>query len=185
MMDFDLVFKNILESFQKEKINFAIIGGFALQAHGMMNRVTQDIDLLVLIDDTEKVKRVMISQGFELRHESKDVMNFFGKEPVLGRVDFIIAHRQYARDTLKKAVEKEILSGKFKIKVITIEDQIGFKVQSSTNDKERYERDRIDIEWLLKSNYPRLNMDLVREYFKIFNRENELEEMINKIKTNG
>ena len=184
-MDFDLVFKNILESFQKEKINFAIIGGFALQAVGMNNRVTQDIDMLVLIDDKDKVKKVMSSQGFELRHESKDVMNFFGIVPILGRVDFIIAHRQYARDMLKKAVDKEILNGKFKVKVITIEDQIGFKVQSSTNDKERHQKDLLDIEWLIKSNYSNLNMDLVREYFKIFKRESELDGMINKIKNAG
>src|SRR3989338_4370903 len=164
-MDFDLVFKNILESFQKEKIDFALIGGFALLAHGM-DRTTQDIDLLMLIEDKEKVKKIMTSQGFELHHESKDVMNFFGMVPILGRVDFIVAHRQYARDMLKKAIEKEILNGKFKIKVITIEDQIGFKVQSSTNDKERQQKDLIDIEWLIKSNYPNLNMNLVREYFK-------------------
>ncbi|MBI2996355.1 MAG: hypothetical protein HYY52_06585 [Candidatus Melainabacteria bacterium] len=141
-MDLDLVFKNILELFQKEKINVAIIGDFALQASGM-TRATQDIDMLVLIDDKEKVKKIMLSQRFELRHESKDVMNFFGIVPVLGRVDFIIAHRKYARDMLKKSIEKEILNGKFKIKVITIEDQIGFKVQSSTNDKERYDRHRM------------------------------------------
>ena len=180
-MDFDLVFKNILESFQKEKINFAIIGGFALQAYGM-TRATQDIDLLVLIEDKEKVKKIMIGQGFELRHESKDVMNFFGIVPILGRVDFIIAHREYARDMLNKAVEKEILNGKFKVKVITIEDQIGCKVQSSTNDKERHQKDLLDIEWLIKSNYPNLNMNLVREYFKIFNRENELDGLMDKIK---
>ncbi len=181
-MDFDLVFKNILESFQKEKINFAIIGGFALQAVGMTSRVTQDIDMLVLINDKDKVKRIMLSQGFELRHESKDVMNFFGIVPILGRVDFIIAHRQYARDMLEKTFEKEILNGKFKIKVITIEDQIGFKVQSSTNDQERYERDMIDIKWLLKSNYPNLNIDLIREYFRIFNRESELDKILMEVK---
>lgn len=184
-MDFDLVFKNVLESFQKEKINFAIIGGFALQASGMPNRVTQDIDMLIIVDDKDKVKKIMHSQGFELHHESKDVMNFFGIVPILGRVDFIIAHRQYARDMLKKAVEKEILNGKFKVKIITIEDQIGFKVQSSTNDKERHQRDMIDIEWLLKSNYPKLDLGLIREYFKLFNRENELDKLMEKIKNAG
>lgn len=181
MMDFDLVFKNVLESFENEKVNFAIIGGFALQAVGMKNRVTQDIDMLVLVDDKDKVKKVMSSQGFELRHESKDVMNFFGIVPILGRVDFIIAHRKYARDMLRKAVEKDILNGKFRVKVITVEDQIGFKVQSSTNDKERKERDIIDIKWLIKSNYPRLNLELVREYFKIFNRESELDEIVKEV----
>lgn len=181
-MDFDLVFKNILESFQKEKVNFAIIGGFALQASGMTNRVTQDIDMLVLIDDQNKVKKIMLSQGFELRYESKDVMNFFGIVPILGRVDFIIAHRKYAIDMLKKAVEKDILDGKFKVKVITIEDQIGFKVQSSTNDRERYEKDMMDIKWLLKSNYPNLNIELVREYFRIFKRESELDKILTEVK---
>lgn len=42
--------------------------------------------------------------------------------------------------------------------------------------------DMIDIEWLIKFNYHCLNMDLIREYFRVFNRENELDEIIKKVK---
>ena len=183
-MDFDLVFQFILESFQKENINFALIGGFALQAVGMP-RTTRDIDILILIDDKDKVKKIMLTQGYRLGYESKDVMNFFGVEIAKGRVDFLIAHRYYALEMLKKAVEKDLMEGKYKVKVITVEDQIGFKVQSSTNDKERLQRDLLDIEWLIKSHYPNLDMNLIREYFKIFKRENELDGIINKINNAG
>lgn len=180
-MDFDLAFQFILESFQKEKINFALIGGFALQAVGM-TRATRDIDMLILVDDKDKVKNIMLEQGYQLGYESKNVMNFFGVEIAKGRIDFLIAHRHYALEMLKKAVEKDILDGKYKVKVITVEDQIGLKVQSSTNDKERCQQDLSDIEWLIRSNYSNLNMELVKEYFKIFKKENELDKILNKVK---
>ena len=47
LMDFIFVFEYVLKEFQKENIDFAIIGGFALQAHGLA-RATQDIDFLVV-----------------------------------------------------------------------------------------------------------------------------------------
>lgn len=180
-MNFEAVFKILIENFQKYQINFAIIGGFALYVSGL-TRSTEDIDFLIAKTDLPKIKKLMLSLGYDIIHESQDVINFVGKMAELGRVDFLLAHRKYALSMLERAEQKEILNGKFKVKVIKTEDLIGLKVQSSSNDPSRYHRDIADIESLIKINYKTLNMDLINEYFKLFNREKELVQILEKVK---
>ena len=181
IMDFTSVFKFIIRAFGRERINFAIIGGFALQFAGV-SRATRDIDLLILNTDSKKVKDIMFGHGYELLHESEDVLNFRSDEFKLGRVDFLLAHRKYAVAMLKRAQEKEILEGKFKVKVLRVEDQIGLKVQSGSNDPQRLSRDTADVESLIKQNYSNLDFKLLREYFALFGKETELEAIIERVK---
>ena len=77
------------EALSKESIAFALIGGFALAAHGIV-RATQDIDLLV--DGTKKdlVKEALIKAGFELVLETKEVLHLSG----LGQLDILWANRE-------------------------------------------------------------------------------------------
>ena len=180
-MDFALVLKFISETFKRENIDFALIGGFALQAAGV-TRTTLDIDMLILSTDSPKIKKIMLTHGYELIHESEDVLNFVSKKFELGRVDFFIAHRQYALEMLRRAEEKPVFQGKVNIKVLKVEDQIGLKVQSSSNDPKRYHQDMADIRLLIENNYEKLDMKIVDEYFALFNRQNELEDIKKEIK---
>lgn len=180
-MDFEAVFKLLIENFQKNNINFAIIGGFALAAAGY-TRATKDIDFIVAKEDMPKIKKFMLSYGYDLAYESEDVCNFLGKMKELGRVDFLLAHRTYAKAMLKRAENKGILNGKFNVKVIKPEDLIGLKVQSSSNQPERYHQDMADIESIMQVNYKNLNINLIREYFKLFERESELDQILEKLK---
>ena len=156
------------------------MGGFALHVAGF-TRTTQDIDFLVAKEDAPQVKELMLDLGYELLHESEDIANFLGKLKELGKVDFLLAHRSYAKEMLRRAQEQEIYKGLWKVKVIVPEDLIGLKVQSSSNDPSRYHLDMADIEYVLKANKGKLNLDLVREYFGLFHREQELEKILEKI----
>jgi hypothetical protein len=180
-MDFVSVFKFLIKSFEQQKIDFAVIGGVALFAAGI-TRATRDIDLLIVSKDKERIKDMMHKAGYELIHESDDVLNFYSDKIELGRVDFLLAHRKYSLAMLNRAEEQGILGGKFKIKVLKAEDQIGLKVQSSSNDPQRLHQDMADIEALIKINYARLDLELLREYFVLFDREEELIEIIKRIK---
>lgn len=180
-MHFELIFKFLIENLLREKIDFALMGGFALQAVGI-TRTTRDIDLLILSEASPKVKNLMLKHGYELLHEDEDVLNFASKKFELGRVDFLLAHRKYAIAMLKRAEEKPVLGGRFKVKVLKIEDQIGLKVQASSNDAKRLYQDMADIRELIQNNYSTLDMNLVREYFSIFNREKELDDIIKENK---
>jgi len=180
-MDFLLVFKFISETFKRENIDFALIGGFALQAAGV-TRTTLDIDMLILSTDSAKIKKIMLTHGYELIHESEDVLNFVSEKFELGRVDFLIAHRKYTLAMLCRAEEKTVFQGKVSIKVLKVEDQIGLKVQSSSNDPKRYHQDMADIRLLIENNYKKLDMKVVDEYFTLFNRQNELRNIEKELK---
>ncbi len=180
-MNFEAVFKLLIENFEKEKINFALIGGFALHAAGYP-RATNDIDFLINQEDARKVKALLLSFGYELLHESEDVLNFASQLGELGRVDFLLAHRRYAKTMLSRAVSQTIFDGKFEVKVISLEDQIGLKVQSSANNPKRHLQDMADIEQVVRLHRNKLDLNLLREYFSLFNRQGELEQLWERTK---
>ena len=180
-MNFALIFKFLIENLTREKIDFALMGGFALQAAGI-TRATRDIDLLVLSESSAKIKEIMLKHRYELLYESEDVLNFTSKNFELGRVDFLLARKKYTLAMLKRAKEEPVLDGEFKIKVLTVEDQIGLKVQASSNDPKRLLQDMVDVRTLIETHYPRLDIKLIREYFALFEREKELDDILKEIK---
>jgi len=180
-MDFISIFRYIIEAFKRESIDFALIGGLALQASGV-TRTTRDIDLLILSKDNKKIKDLLLSHGYDLIHESEDVLNFVGKKLELGRIDFLLAHRKYTLAILARAYEQPVLENKFKVKIIKAEDLIGLKVQSSSNDPTRLNQDMADIRSLIEVNYNKLDFGIIREYFVLFDREKELDAILGETK---
>lgn len=180
-MDFNRAFALLIKNFQKKEIDFALIGGFALHAAGY-TRTTQDIDFIIAREKLAEVKKVLKALGYSLLFESEEVATFEDKKGDLGRVDFILAHRKYATAMLLRAKYKDILNGKFSLKVVIPEDLIGLKVQSSSNDPSRFYQDMADIEGIIRANYNRLDMKLVKEYFEIFKREKDLIQILRILK---
>lgn len=180
-MDFISIFKFLSREFSREKIEWALIGGWALQAAGIP-RTTMDIDLMITQADKDRVKALMITHGYEIVHESEDVLNFVSSKFELGRVDFLLAHRRYALAMLKNAAEKDILSGRLKIRAIGVEDQIGLKLQACANNPKRFNRDMADIKMLLDRHWGKLNLVILKEYFALFGRQKDLESIMEEIR---
>ncbi len=180
-MDFTAVFKFLIEALTRENIDFALIGGFALQTAGV-TRTTRDIDLLILSKDSAKIKDILLKSGYELIHGSEDILNFTGKKTELGRVDFLLAHRKYTLAMLARAEKQDLFGGEFEVKTLKPDDLIGLKVQSSSNDPRRRLQDMADIKEIIRKNYGKIDIDLIREYFDLFDRGNELDEIIEDIK---
>jgi hypothetical protein len=137
-------------------------------------RATTDLDFLVAGDRAEDVSRLISSLGYRELHRSVDAANYSADHP-LGRVDFLFAHRRYAKAMLQRAAVKSI--GQARLKVLDAEDIIGLKVQSSSNDPKRHHIDVGDIERLIEAT-PQLDIERVREYFRVFDREKELDVII-------
>ncbi|MFH1045604.1 MAG: nucleotidyl transferase AbiEii/AbiGii toxin family protein [Candidatus Omnitrophota bacterium] len=180
-MNFALIFKFLIENLKREKIDFALIGGFALQAVGI-TRTTRDIDLMVLSAASPKIKEIMLKHGYKLLQECEDILNFTSKDFELGKVDFLLAHRKYTLAMLKRAKEEPVLGGKFKIKVLSVEDQIGLKIQATANEPQRLHQDMADVRTLIEIHYPNLDLQLLKEYFALFDREEELKTLLKDIK---
>jgi len=118
---------------------FALIGGLALAAHGVV-RATHDVDFLV---------------------------------------EAGCAYRPTARQLLASA--REAGQSIARLRVVSAEGLIGFKLQALVNDPRRTQ-DLEDIRALLRANPDNLDMREVREYFRLFDREPQLDELLGEIR---
>lgn len=177
-MNFEKVFKLLIPEFEKAKIDFALIGGLGLHFSGVI-RNTYDIDMMVLLAQANEIDEIMKRYGFDLLHKTQNVANYYSDLEGLGQVDFLFAHRKYGLEMLNRAELVDFFS--FKVKVLKPEDLIGLKVQSCSNDPLRYFKDMSDIEELIVINKNSLNLKLVQEYFKLFNKEEEFLSLLKRI----
>ena len=102
---------------------------------------------------------------------------------MFGQVDFLLARRKYTKEMMRRALKKEVFDGEYEVKTLLPEDLIGLKIQLIYNDpKNRYLVDAPDIQRLLALHKDKMDMQLVREYFKIFGKEDLLDEWLSNIK---
>jgi len=84
---------------------------------------------------------------------------------------------------IRRALLKDVFDGEFQVKTLRIEDLIGLKIQAIFNDPEnRYLVDAPDIQRLLTIHKDSVELEIIREYFKIFDKEDLLDEWLGKIK---
>lgn len=83
---------------------------------------------------------------------------------------------------LKRAKEKPLFGGKMAVKVLDPEDIIELKVQLIVNNPDRVMKDLLDIENIIKINKNNLDMDRIREYFRILGKEEDLNQILERIK---
>jgi hypothetical protein len=69
---------------------------------------------------------------------------------------------------LERAEVKKLFEKTVSVKVLKVEDLIGFKLQAAVNDESRKAMDITDIESLISYNKDRLNWSLIEEYFTLF-----------------
>jgi hypothetical protein len=150
---------------------FALIGGLALAPHNVV-RATQDVDLLVDAEDAEAIDATVAGLGYQRLHRSADAANYARGDE---RLDFLYAGRPIARRLLAAATEVQSALGR--LRVVSAEGLIGFKLQGWINDSRRTQ-DLEDIRALLRVNRATLDMNEVRGYFRLFDRESLLDEFL-------
>jgi hypothetical protein len=152
----------------------ALIGGLALAAHQVV-RATRDVDFLVAAEDADRLHAVLLDLGYRCVHRSEDAANYLRGDEGL---DFLYAHRPVARELLATAQERDTIMGR--LRVVSVEGLIAFKLQALVNDPAR-QRDLEDIRALLRVHSGALNMAEVRGYFTLFDREALLDELIAEV----
>ncbi|MBB5014310.1 nucleotidyltransferase family protein [Rehaibacterium terrae] len=163
--------KQVLAAFADSKQPPALIGGLALAVHNVV-RATRDVDFLADADDADRLHRVLLDLGYRCIHRSEDAANYVRDDEGL---DLLYAHRPIARRLLAEAEERD--TGLGRLRVISAEGLIAFKLQGFANDPSRL-RDLDDIRALLQANRATLDMTEVADYFRLFDREQLLDELI-------
>ena len=149
----------------------ALIGGLAVVAHQVV-RATKDVDFLLEIEAADKIHDALLNLGYQCLYRSKDAANYVRDAKGL---NLLYAYRPLARRLLAQASERDTPMGRMRI--ISVEGLIGFKLQGFTNDATRT-RDLDDIRALVKIHRTSLNMEELREYFALFNEFELLHELL-------
>ena len=171
-MDFEKVLPLIIKEFEQKNIHYAIIGGFALGALGIM-RATMDLDFLVDAQDLNKIEEVMRKFDYTCKFKTENVSQYVSDLKIFGEIDFLHAFRNISVSMLKRAKKAAIFENKYKINVLCPEDIVGLKLQALVNDKSRENREYADIEMLMEYFGEDLNWDLIKEYYTLFDKGKE------------
>ena len=150
----------------------ALIGGLGLASRGVV-RATQAVDLLIDFDAADRVHEELLQLGYVCLYRSGDAGNYVRGDE---RLDVLYASRPIAGRLLAGAEEKGTPMGH--IRVISSEGLIAFKLQGVVNNPEH---DLEDIRALLRMNRSTLNMGEVSEYFRLFDREDLLNELLQEL----
>jgi hypothetical protein len=143
----------------------ALIGGLALAPYRVI-RATTDVDLLIDARLAESIDGAIRSLGYECLHRSADAANYVRGDE---RVDFLYASRPAAMDLLAGAVSHQTPFGE--LRVVSLEGLV--------NDPRR-SQDLEDIRALLEANRATVDLNLVRHYFRLFDKEDLLDELLAK-----
>lgn len=161
-MNIKKVLQSLIRFFEREEIDYALIGAFALTVYGY-TRATQDVDFLARRTDQERIVLFLESLGYETLHRSDGFSNHLHSLPNLGRIDFVYAEGDTAEVVLSEARRLLILAD-VSLPVVRAEHLVALKLFSIINDPERIYRDMADIQHLMKT--PDLDMEEVRGYFE-------------------
>jgi len=127
---------------------------------------------IVLVEDAQKVQAIALGLGYRILDDGKEIASYVRD---LQRFDVMHAQRPISRDLLGRAVEINVDG--MKVPVIPVEGLIGLKVQAY-NDNPKRLQDVMDMVELFRINQQTLNMDEVRSYFRLFDRERLLDDIL-------
>lgn len=135
-------------------------------------RATRDVDLLADADQADAIDAELVKLGYRCLHRSADAANYARGDE---RIDLLYASRPMARRLLSAAAALSTSLGE--LRVVSAEGLIGFKLQGLVNDLRRTQ-DMKDIRALLRANPTGLDREEVRAYFRLFDREALLDELL-------
>jgi hypothetical protein len=169
-MDFKRVLRFIVSEFSDSGVRYALIGGFAMGALGIV-RATMDVDILVHRDDLPALERILSKRPYRCIYKTENVSQYVSDTEKFGQIDVLHAFRKISVSMLERARLLPVFENRFRIPVLTPEDIIGLKVQAMSNDPARQRLEIADIQRIMEQFGHDLDWELLQEYFQLFEKE--------------
>ena len=166
-MDFERVLRALLPELESAHVRYAAIGGFGMAAIGFQ-RATMDLDFVVHRDDLGTLHGILTRLGYGRLAQTENVSHYAHADAAWGSIDLLHAFRAPSVEALQRARPYAVFSGACRIRAVSAEDAIGFKVQAMANNPKRRTRELADIEALIEANVGRLDWAEVQGYFELF-----------------
>lgn len=152
-----MIYRNILEKLQEKNLKYLVVGGIAINLHGY-SRVTNDLDLLVLMDEENirKIVEAIKELGYKPRmpidindfissknrtdwieNKNMKVFSVYNPENELEVIDILLVYKLDFREAYKNRESYQI--DKIEIPTISIQDLIKLKEEAGR------EIDKLDI----------------------------------------
>ena len=161
-MDYGKTLELVLEFFRAKGFDYALIGGFALNAYGL-TRNTDDIDFLLRNQDGPETVSFLESLGYQTLSRTEAFSNHEHSLKGFARVDFLYVNGHTADTIFRETREVYLLAGR-KVRIVKPEHLIALKLFSSVSNPERASLDREDIAHLL--HLKDLDRNEIQNYFK-------------------
>lgn len=147
-VDFGKTLRILIDFFNLKGLDYALIGGFALNAYGR-TRQTDDIDFLLRDRDAPITIAFLESLGYHTLNRSAAFSNH--ELPLAGfsRVDFLYVNGATAESLLREVREFPVLGNRW-VRVVKPEHLIALKLFSMTSNLDREALDREDLVHLLQ-----------------------------------
>lgn len=169
------IFEALTDFFKREKMDYGVIGAFALYAYGYV-RATRDIDFITRIEYQKKILVYLESLGFETLLKSSAFSNHLHPIGAV-KVDIMYVDRITADDIFKSTKNRMIFKD-FSVPVVSAEHLVAMKLFAVQNNPERKFKDFSDIKEILM--HTTFNKSIVRNYFKKYGQESYFEEIAGK-----
>lgn len=123
-MDILKVLSILSKEFAAKDIHYALIGGFAMNALGIV-RSTLDIDFLILSEDNPKLQSLLESIGYKCVYKTDNVSQYTSPSNLLGEIDVLHAFRNASLKMLGRSRRIKLFNGDISLNVLSPEDVIG------------------------------------------------------------
>jgi hypothetical protein len=175
-VDFAKTLEMLLYFFTRNGLDYALIGGFALNAYGRA-RQTDDIDFLLRDRDSGKTIDFLESIGYQTLNRTEAFSNH--QHPLSGfsRIDFLYVNGDTA-DTIFREVREFPILTDLRVRVVKPEHLIALKLFSISSNPERTALDREDLIHLVRQEG--LDREEIRKYFLKYSTLDLLKELEGK-----
>jgi hypothetical protein len=172
-MELKRQFNLLKEFFEREKIDYALIGAFALYAYGY-TRATCDLDFITRIESQNKIITYLESLGFETLQKSEGYSNH---QPPVGfaGIDLVYVGGETAK-IIFKAVRQLLMFENLNLPVVSPEHLIALKLFAIKNEPKRKFKELADIKEVLQ--HTPLDKEVIRDYFKKYRLEAYYDEVV-------
>lgn len=144
------LFDVVSEVIQKTQVPAVLIGGFAVNFHGVM-RQTQDVDFLMTEDHYNKVQALFEKAGCHEVIRNKLFARLENKKTLPMELDIVFVNQETLKGILEKAETTEIGARRFK--VASLEHLLALKLHAmKQNIRRRGFRDITDVLDLAEKN---------------------------------
>ena len=142
------LFDKLSVEFERVKIPFLLIGGYAVNAYGY-SRTTQDVDFMIASSDYGRAKEIVQRLGYR-QYVHKDLCaRFVDHENEWPPLDLVFVDQETFQNVVKEAKSVDLLGRK--LLVPSAEHLIALKLHAIKNDPKREAKDLNDIFEIIKA----------------------------------